>query len=353
MNAGPTSHEPPRVDLTAKVAFLLRGAFPSPPRTVETHMSWVFLTDGFAYKLKKPVRHRFLDYRTIEARRTDCEAEVALNAPLAPGVYLGTAALTQGPEGRLAIDGGGEIVDWLVVMRRLPNEWMLPDRIATGTVEPGDLDDLVDHLVAFYRGTEPSPLTPAAFRRRLLDTLDVDFDELLRPNHLLDRSPVRELRGLLGTAVNTWPELDERAGKVVDGHGDLRPEHVLLDSGPLVIDRITFDPELRHVDPLHDLALLSIECELLGRSDLGRTIIDGFRERAADPAGPSTVELYCSLRAVTRARLSVAHLSDGDRDEAAWLARTDAYLVVARRHADRAFRLHDHPGISSPGATTH
>lgn len=102
-NRLPNDHEMrPRPELAAKVAFLLRGAFPAPTQAIETHMSWVFLTGDHVYKLKKPVRHHFLDYLSLEARRRDCEAEVALNHALAPGVYLGTIPLTSDSQGRLA-----------------------------------------------------------------------------------------------------------------------------------------------------------------------------------------------------------------------------------------------------------
>lgn len=323
--------------LAAKVAFLLRRAFPERPEAIETHMSWVFLTADRAYKLKKPAKHLFLDHRSVEARRIDCEAEVELNQMLAPGVYLATVPLTWDSDHGLALDGTGVVVDWLVVMRRLPDESMLDRTLAPGadSVEPDDVDALVAHLLAFYRSTAAAPQAPPAYRHGLLEILSVDRAELLRPAHALDNADVDYLTQRLRLAVETDREIGERGEWVVEGHGDLRPEHVQLGPSPVVIDRITFDRRLRLIDPVCDLALLAVECEFLGAPGLGDDIISGYLGRAGDPIAPRTAELYRSLRATTRARLSVAHLTDNDRNADKWLDRTDAYLMIARRHLAR------------------
>src|SRR6516162_1712744 len=108
--------------LAAKVDFLSRpeSYIPRPQAVVarETHMSWVFMVGERVYKLKKPVRFPYLDFSTLDRRAAACCAEVSLNRRLAPDIYLGVAPLIAAPS-RYAIGGGGPIVDWLVVMRRL------------------------------------------------------------------------------------------------------------------------------------------------------------------------------------------------------------------------------------------
>lgn len=115
--------------INAKVAFLRSpDAYADSPPTVqvtETHMSWVFLAGQLAYKLKKPVRYEFLDFSTVEARRKNCEREVELNRRLAGDVYCGVVPLVINSDGRLQLEGQGNIVDWLVKMRRLPAHQML------------------------------------------------------------------------------------------------------------------------------------------------------------------------------------------------------------------------------------
>lgn len=117
------------MDLQAKVACLSRPEiYPERPAAVEvvqTHMSFVFLTGSYAYKLKKPVRYHFLDFSTLEARYRDCQEEVRLNRRLARDVYLGVVPLTLAPQGGLRLGGDGEPVEWLVQMRQLPKRLML------------------------------------------------------------------------------------------------------------------------------------------------------------------------------------------------------------------------------------
>ncbi len=127
--------------LGAKVAFLSRpGSYPEPTArvdTIETHMSWVFLTDRQAWKLKKPVRTTWLDFTTAAARRRNCEAELRLNRRLATDVYLEIVPLALDDGGRLRLGDGGGVIDWLVRMRRLPAARMLDRLIARGEAHDG------------------------------------------------------------------------------------------------------------------------------------------------------------------------------------------------------------------------
>src|SRR3569833_1843809 len=124
------------VSLEAKLAFLRQpshhpGLFHR-IEAIETHMSWVFLTERFAYKLKKPVRYELLDFRTIETRQYFCEEEVRLNRRLAGDVYIGTVRLVLDAHGHLQLGGEGKAADWLVKMRRLPADRMLDHEIKSG-----------------------------------------------------------------------------------------------------------------------------------------------------------------------------------------------------------------------------
>jgi aminoglycoside phosphotransferase family enzyme len=320
------------------VTFLHHDAWPAlEPEVVETHMSLVFLAGDLVYKLKKPVELPFLDFRTLEARRVDCEAEVRLNRALAPGVYLGTLPVVRTATGQLALGGCGEPVDWLVVMRRLDREKLLDQRLARGAVPLPGIRALLDVLAAFYRATPRRPDDPTHHRRRLHELISRDEGELLRPSYELDRDRIRWLCRRQRAVVDRLDELRHRATLLVDGHGDLRPEHVLLDGRPLILDRLTFDPELRRVDPLFDVALLSVECGYLGRPLLGEAITRGLQARTSDHATPALTELYCSLRAASRARLSIAHLRDGAPDRSRWTSRTSAYLALAERHIEMVY----------------
>lgn len=328
--ATPHSADPSLAD---KVAFLRHRAWPGEAvEPVETHMSWVFLVGDRAHKLKKPVRKPFVDLRTIEARHADCEAEVELNEPLAPGVYLGVERLCVDETGDLHIGDRGRVVDWLVVMRRLDRRRLLDRRIAAGTATPADLDPVLDLLVAFYRTTAARPAEPDTHRRLLAHQVESDVAPMSRPAYGLDDAHRRIGAALLDRIAGCEP-LASRAARLVDGHGDLRPEHVLPGPDPLVIDRLSFDARLRRIDPAMDLALLAVECDRLGAPHLARHVLDGYRTRADDPVGDEILRLYQAIRALTRASLTITHIDDrhDDADRRRWETRSEDYLRIAAK----------------------
>jgi aminoglycoside phosphotransferase family enzyme len=152
----------PEVMLESKVAFLRQPtSFQEPTyrvESIETHMSWVFLTDRHAYKLKKPVSYDFLDFSTIDARRFYCEEEVRLNARLAAEVYLGIVELTLNSLGHLQLDGAGAVIDWLIRMRRLPTRHMLDYAIKNGRASQEDCQ-LLPYLRAHSHRLSSIPLS--------------------------------------------------------------------------------------------------------------------------------------------------------------------------------------------------
>ena len=216
--------------IETKVAFLRRPeAYPEKPRTVEvveTHMSWVFLTEHHAFKLKKPVRYDSLDFSTLELRKHDCEEEVRLNRRLATDVYLGTLELTFDPAAGLELAGAGEPVDWLVHMRRLPADRMLDERILRGQIGESEVRPAALHLARFYAAARPLVLAAPEYRSRLERGVRSDLDELCRPEFGLCRSQVITLAESQLAFLAERPALfDERidAGRIIEGHGDLRP----------------------------------------------------------------------------------------------------------------------------------
>jgi aminoglycoside phosphotransferase family enzyme len=183
--------------LTDKVAFLARPeAYPETTSSVdtkETHMSWVFLTDDFAYKLKKPVRTDFLDYGTIAARRESCLREVRLNRRLAPGVYLGVVALRHDVRAGLHLGGGGRAVDWLVKMKRLPVQRTLEYRIAAGRVRRSDIHRLARRLAAYFTSSPKAPIAPNAYLNNIVETIRAHKAELRHPRYALPGDRVDRL----------------------------------------------------------------------------------------------------------------------------------------------------------------
>jgi aminoglycoside phosphotransferase family enzyme len=332
--------------LEQKVQYLSHpSTYPGAPEQVtlrETHMSWVFLAGDRVYKLKKPVHFPYLDFSTLTKREAACRAELRLNRRLASDIYLGVVPLTAA-DGGLALDGPGSIVEWLVVMRRLDERDTLEQAITGNRIESWQLDRLVDTLVQFYRRAEPS-LWPQAvhmrdWRRSLADNRQVLLDDRLGlPAGLVRRADGAQRRFL--ARRNATIARRTRSRHIVDGHGDLRPEHIWLADPVRIIDCLEFNVRLRAVDPFDEIAFLSLECERLGAPWAGQYVRRRIEHRLRDGLTEELFLFYRCHRATLRARLAIAHLLEPNpRTPEKWprLART--YLRIAASDATKLERL--------------
>lgn len=335
-----TDHRKAVVPLDAKVAFLRQpGSYPDRTESVqaiETHMSWVFLTDSFAYKLKKPVRHEFLDFGTLEKRRHFCEEEVRLNQDLAGGVYIGAVPLVSTPGETLSLGGSGTVIDWLVKSRRLPAENTLDRAITTGRLTERDVREVAALLASFYSRCPPDEITPREYKERFRADLAAIRRELGRPEYRLPETLVVETtKKLQGLFEEIEPVLDERvkAGKIIEGHGDLRPEHVYLIQPPAIVDRLEFNRDFRALDPVEELSYLAMECDLLGENWVGELVLAVYAKIAGDETPASLISFHKAFRACLRAKIAAWHIDEPrEAGPSAWIERARRYLSLAERY---------------------
>lgn len=327
--------------LPEKVAFLGRpDSYPDDGACVEaleTHMSWLFLTERHAYKLKKPFRRDRIDYLTVSARRRSCLDELRLNQRLAPDVYRAVVPLTLDSHGRMAIDGAGRAIDWLVHMRRMPASLALDQRLCAREVDAEDSRRIIERLVPFIAAAPRAPWTGLGYRRRLAGTIRISSRELLRAEFGLPRPEIDDVASRLRRAITANREfLDERAdnGRIVEGHGDLRPEHIYLTDPPTVMDCIEFDRDLRLRDPVDELSFLVMEAEGLGHEEFGTWLFAAYRELAEDDPPQALIAFHKALNAFVRARIAILHLEDEVGPREPWIARTRDYLRRARDYLE-------------------
>lgn len=330
--------------LEAKLAFLKRAtSYPeatSRVDAIETHMSWVFLTDTHAYKLKKPVRYDYLDFSTIDARRLDSEMEVRLNRRLAADVYLGILPLVCDATSALQLGGAGETLDWLVRMRRLPADRMLDHVVRNGTVKQMEIVELARLLARFYAALPAERIAPEAYRQSLAGRIEDNLRTFVSPEFGLPHNPPTALAHFQLDFLQRHAGLfDQRvqAGRIVEGHGDLRPEHVCLLAEPVVIDCLEFNRAFRILDPADELGYLALECERLRAPQVSGWLLESYAQASCDDVPPALLHFYQSCRAALRAKLALWHLRDDARHPPdKWLATAREYLELAERHAHLA-----------------
>lgn len=303
---------------------------------IETHISWVFLAGERVIKVKRPVHFAFVDHSTVERRRHSCEDEVRLNRRLTDEVYLGVVPITLS-EGRLAVDGEGERIEWATLMRRLPAERMLDRLLATGRAPSNLADRLARRLIPFHLqraalcgGERYGSSTAVA------SVLTENLNELRAFSGVYLGSVQLDIVARAITAFLSDHELmlAERVagGWIRDGHGDLRPEHICLEDHDRteIFDCVEFNPALRCADVVSDLAFLLMELERVGADDVGRQVEQRYREAGIE-LPPSLLRLYRAHRALVRAKVDCLTLSGELRAHPDLPDEAASYLNLATR----------------------
>ena len=230
---------------------------------IGTHAAHVFLAGDRAYKLKRSVRFAFLDFSTVTRRKTACEAELALNRRAAPSLCLAVIPVTRDEGGSLALDGAGEPVDWLVVMRRFDQETLFDRLAARGALEDRQLRDLADAIAAFHNIAEPHPDTGG--RDSMAHVIAGNMETLREGDGVFVASTVDTIGRLWQRVLDRHATLlDSRraAGRVRWCHGDLHLRNIcLIDGRPTLFDGIEFNPDIACIDVLYDLAFLLMDLQ--------------------------------------------------------------------------------------------
>jgi aminoglycoside phosphotransferase family enzyme len=323
-----------------KVAFLeQRGSYPhcvKDAKKKETHMSWVFLAGDYVYKLKKPVKYRLFDHRSIESRHHNSLEEVRINLPLAKSIYLGVVPLVINEAGNMELDAKGEPVDWLVKMKRIPEENMLDYAIQHRRVNEAHLQKAALLLTKFYKAAPPIPMTAAEYIKKLESEIKFNYDQLAAPLFGLPVDLLKELTAgqtaFLAAHQSAFEKRIEN-GKIVDAHGDLRPEHIGLSDQPVIIDRLEFSRFLRIMDIAEELSFLCMECEMLGNARAGDLFMDIYQQSTNDTIPRALILFYKIKRALLRAYLVARHIEETSyKDDPKWILKADAYLQLAENY---------------------
>jgi aminoglycoside phosphotransferase family enzyme/predicted kinase len=303
---------------------------------IETHISWIFLTGHFAYKLKKPVNLGFVDFSTPKLRRRCCEEELRLNRRLAADLYLGLRDL-HGPPERAHLGGEGPVIEALVQMRQFQQRDLLPEALSRGRVKPEQIDRLADDLAHFHaEAAQASPADPWGTPERVLEPALANLETLAQ----LGRFPPD------GEAMTGWtrqelrrlqPLLEARRerGRIRECHGDLHLGNMaLLEDRIRVFDCLEFSPPLRWIDPISDLAFLVMDLQERCHGDLALQLLNRWLETGGDHGALPLLPWHLAYRALVRAKVTALRLQQPDLAPAAvepLEAELGTYLNRARR----------------------
>jgi aminoglycoside phosphotransferase family enzyme/predicted kinase len=333
---------------------------------IETHISFVLLAGGLAYKIKKAVNLGFVDFSTLALRRFYCDEELRLNQRLAPALYLGVLPVT-GTVAQPALGGAGAVLDWAVQMRAFAQD-DLWDRLAIrGALQPMHIDALAQRLCAFHRGAAVA--SPAdgfghadQVRAPLHETLDTLDALCTAPAQRAALVALRRWEAAAFEALRSSFDARLCDGWVRECHGDLHLGNVtLIDGQATVFDCLEFSPALRWTDVMSDVAFMAMDlrahetagppqgripaCEARRLPDalarLSHRFVNACVECSGDAAGLCVLRYYMVYRALVRAKVAALRADQLSAD--APPAERDAASDARRRYLGVALACSGRP----------
>lgn len=332
--------------LPAKPAALIAALrdparYPHPVQRIdvlETHISWVMLTGQHAYKIKKPVNLGFLDFTTLEARRHCCDEELRLNRRFAPAIYETVVTIT-GSADNPTIEGSGPVIEYAVKMREFPQSALASRLLEHGALTAAHIDALAARVAAFHAetgiaargcpyGSPEAMIAPARDNFTALSTLLADA---------ADQARLTELRKWTDHEYHThWTLFGARQteGYVRECHGDLHLGNIVMLDGELTpFDCIEFNPALRWVDVMSEVAFLHMNLLDREHPDFANRFLNAYLEASGDYAGLDVLRFYLVYRAMVRAKVHALRAAqDGiaAAERARLLATSRGYVELAQ-----------------------
>jgi len=326
-------------------ALLRPEIYPDLPREVkliETHISLLFLTGNYVYKVKKPVDFGFLDFTSLEKRRYFCEQEVKLNRRLSPAIYLGVAEITRDRE-RISLDGEGVVEEYAVKMRQIPEKLLMDKLLERGRVTPKMMEAVSEKLVHFYSEAETNELIRSFARpERVKQDTDENFEQTEK---YLGVTISKDVYEEIKRRTNEFFRVKERifhqrigSDRIRDCHGDLRLEHIFWGDEIAIFDCIEFNQRFRYTDVAADIAFLVMDLDYHGRKDLSEHLVRAYVEKSDDREVMNVLDFYKCYRAYVRGKVESFRLDDPNipkEEKEKALQRARKYFELAWQYGKR------------------
>ncbi|MGB9668364.1 MAG: phosphotransferase [Thermosulfidibacteraceae bacterium] len=301
-----------------------------PDEEIHTHISVVFIKGNFVYKIKKPVNFGFVDFSTIEKRKFFSEEEIRLNRRLTEDVYLDIVEIK---------DENNNLIDYAVLMRKLPMENSLKKLISEGKVVKKHIKMAIDKIAEFHKNSETNKYIQNFGK---IENFRINIDENFEQTEkyidiTIEKELFDEIKKLTEKAINKLGEkINERAkaGYVKNCHGDLHSEHIVYEGNRChIIDCIEFNERFRYIDILCDIAFLLMDLDYLDRSDLSDMALKRYLNLMGESGVEDLVNLFKSYRAYVRGKVNSLMTDDPNiKDKVETINRAKKYFLLARNY---------------------
>lgn len=332
-----------------------------PIELIQTHVSYVFLTGDYAYKVKKPVNFGFLDFSTLEKRQHFCLEELRMNQPIAPDIYLDVLAIAQVGD-TFALGGSGQPVEYALKMCQFPQDALFIKLFEQGKLTEAQMEEL-GQIVAQFHAKAHTDDYIRSFGE--VSKIREAFDENYQQTEKYIGGPQTQQQ-FEGTKRFTDTFFEQRYevftkrrehDRIRECHGDLHLRNICLWQDNIqLFDRIEFNEPFRFVDVMYDVAFAVMDLEARGRKDLGNAFLNTYVEQTGDWEGLQVLPLYLSRQAYVRAKVTSFLLDDPgvpeDAKQEATTVASDYYRLAWEYTKTNQGRLILMSGLSGSGKTT-
>ena len=318
--------------------------YPHPVSSIEwreTHISHVFLTGDYVYKIKKPVNLDFLDFTTLEKRCYYCHQEIILNKRLSRNVYLDVVSITF-KDGKYYLAGPGASVEYAVKMRQLPEDRSMVHLLKKKQINRGLVKELAVMLAKFYsQSPSVEHIHSSGAWETILANCEENFQQTtMFSGEILDERIFQIVRSATLSFLHRKKEFFDyriKSKKIRDCHGDLRTGHIYFtDEGIQIIDCIEFNERFRFQDITSDLSFLAMDLDYEGFPQIANHLLDDYAKHTEDPDIFVLIDFYKCYRAFVRCKINCIRLQENDlgkKDKEKLLEETNKYLDFAYRYA--------------------
>ncbi len=325
-------------------ALLTPEAYPEDTEKIEliqTHISFVFLTEKYVYKVKKPVNFGFLDFSTLQKRRFFCEKELELNRRLCPEIYLKVVPINKSKT--IKIEGSGETVEYALKMKRMPQEAIMTRLLAESKVDNKTVDLLAKIIARFHQNAQTSN---AINEFGSLKVIKVNWDENFdQTKKYIDKTITAADYPFLENKVGSFMEANHALfegrigrGKIRDCHGDLHSGNIFITDKICIFDAIEFNDRFRYSDVASDVAFLAMDLDFQQRPDLADYLIERYLAYSKDQDLTKVLPFYKCYRAYVRGKVISFKLDDqnvSDKEKADATKEAQVYFKLAAEYAKK------------------
>ena len=308
---------------------------------VQTHISYVFLTKNFVYKVKKAVNFGFLDFETLEKRRFFCEKELQLNKRLCGDMYLEVDPINKSET--IKINGKGETVEYALKMKRMPQEKIMTKLLEENKVDNKLIDKIAKIIAEFHSKAETNPQINEFGSLKIIETnWDENFEQT---QNVVDKTISKKNFELIRKKIVGFMEKNKTLfekriaeGKVRDCHGDIHSGNIFITDSVYIFDAIEFNERFRYSDVAADMAFLAMDLDVKGRVDLSDFFVKKYVEYSSNKELLRLLAFYKCYRAYVRGKVVGFRLGDpniGKEEKQAATKEAKAYFKLAAEYAEK------------------